>query len=141
MNLNYSQGLENLKVSAQDSNVIIRSCQTFNTTFAGARIRYYVEGQGKQIFNIGALPKGGEWSVSFNGVFIGENDGWSVSRDGTVIVTGANSNSNVTIAYYTFLGSYADSSNLPIYQGHSVAIVTAVAIGIAVVVALIIRKK
>lgn len=137
---NYSQQPLNLGVSAQDSNVIITSYRTFNTTFRGVLLRYRVEGQGKQTFYIGVL-KGGEWSVSFNGVFIGENDSWSVSRDGTVMVTGAASHSNVTIAYYTFLDSFEDNSNLPFYQQHSVAIITAVAVAIAVVLAVAIRKK
>lgn len=141
LRFNNSQQPKNLEVSAQDSNVTITSYQTFNFTFQGAFLVYIVEGQGKQTFNIGVIPKGGELSVSFNNVFMGENDGWSISWDGTVTITGATSHSNVTIVYYTLPDPFGDSSNLPIYQQHSVAIVTAVATAVAVVLAVTIRKK
>ncbi len=135
------QEKQNLTVSAQDSNVTITLFQKFNTTTGGARLRYVVSGQGKQIFNLGVLPKEGEWSVTFNGVFMAKNDVWGISPDGTVTVAGATSLTNVTITCYGVPPSLRDSSNQPFYQQRSVVIVTAIAVAITVILAVAIRIK
>jgi hypothetical protein len=145
LRLNNSQLLEKLtlRVSAQDSNVTIRSYQTSNTTSGWrVRLRYIVTGRGSQTFNFGLDPIGGEWDVIFNGVYKGENDGWRVSPDGTLVITAATA--NVTIAYYgspDSLGDNGNSSNQPVYQQHSVAIITAVAVAITVILTIAIRRK
>jgi hypothetical protein len=141
LRLNYSHPLENLKVSAQNSEITIRSYWRFNTTSGSALLRYRVEGQGKQTFNLGLDPERGEWSVVFDEVYMGEGDGWNVSSDGTLTVTGATS--SVTIWYYGFPESLIDggSSNQPLYEQHSVACATAVAVAITLTFAIAIRIR
>ena len=130
LSLNNSFGLQrlNLTVSAENSDVTILSYRTFNISLNGVSLRYNVSGQGKQAFNFGEIPKVGEWSVAFNGVFMGLNDGWTVSSDQTITVMAKTV--NVSIAYYTLPDVFGDAadSNTPLYQRHSVAIGTAVAV-------------
>jgi hypothetical protein len=104
-------------------------------------LRYRVEGQGKQSFNIGLDPERGEWSVVFDEVYMGEGDGWSTSPDGTLTITGATS--NVTVWYYGFPESIRDdgSSNQPLYEQHSVVGATAVAVAITLTFAIAIRIR
>src|SRR3990170_1034721 len=148
LRLNNSQTTEKLglKVSANDSKVTINSCQiNNNSTFGGARvraarIRYTVVGQGTQVFDLGLDPKGGAWGVIFNGIYMGENDGWSLSPDGTLTVTGATG--NVTLSYYGFPGSFGgggEGFSEPILKQHSVVIITTVAVATAVLLALVIK--
>jgi hypothetical protein len=133
------QEKQNLTVSAQDSNITITLFQKFNTTIGGARLRYVVSGQGKQIFNIGLLPKDGDWSVTFNGVYIAKNDGWEISSDGKVTVTGATSLTNITITCYSSPPSLRDSLKQPFIQQHSVAIATAIALTTTIILVIFIR--
>ncbi|MGD0202708.1 MAG: hypothetical protein ABSC20_02225 [Candidatus Bathyarchaeia archaeon] len=134
-----SQPLENFEISTQDSNVTIFSYRTFNNTaFQDVQLRYVVEGKGKQVLNLGlgSEEEGWEWSVAFNGIFIGEGNCWNILRDGTLIVTGATGNVSIINLDY---GNSAPSSNLPFYQQHSVAIIIAVAVAAAVIVAVVIK--
>lgn len=133
LSLNNSQPVETFRVSAKDSDITIVTCQTFNlvpsqTTTRGASLTYRVNGRGTQTFNFGLNLTGGEWSVTFNGDFFGKNEGWTVSPDQTITVTGAPSNSNVSIIRYRLPSSFgnADASEQPFYQQHSVALTTAV---------------
>lgn len=141
LHLNYSQPLEKLEVAAQDSNVTIVSYFTFNTTFRGALFSYRVEGQGKQTFNIGLPLAKGEWSVLLEGDFMGEGDGWHVSPDHTLTITGAKS--NATIWYFGFPVGFDvdDDSNNPFFLQHSVAVATIVALVATSSFAFIIRRK
>src|SRR3990170_2512365 len=144
LRFNNSQSAEklSLKVSAKNSEVRITLCQIYNSTFGGAgvrgaRLRYTVVGQGIQVFDLGLDPKGGDWGVVFNGIYMGENDGWSLSPDGTLTVTGATG--NVTLSYYGFPGSFGgggEGFNEPILKQHSVVIITTVAVATAVLLAL-----
>jgi hypothetical protein len=150
LRLNNSQrGAEelNLKVSAKDAKVTINSCQINNSTFGGAivkgaRLRYTVVGQGIQVFDLGLDPKGGDWNVIFNGVYMGKNDGWSLSPYGTLTVTGATA--NVTLSYYGFpvsSGGSGDGFNESILTQHSVVIITIVVVAIAVLLAIVIKTR
>ena len=142
LRLNGSQPLENLKVSAQSSKVTILLFRTSNTTYWSARLRYVAEGQGKQIINLGIDSENGEWNVIVNGVFLAEGEGWQISPDETLTVTGATG--NVTIVCYDFLGSMGRStSSLPFYEQHSVALATGGAVAALVVmsVAITVRNK
>ena len=141
LHLNYSRPLDNLKVSAQNSKITIISYWRFNITSSSAFLRYRVEGQGKQTFNINLDPERGEWSVVFDEVYMGEGDGWSSSPDGTLTITGATS--NVTIWYYGFPSSIIDdgSSNQPFYEQHSVICATAVAIAVTLTFAIVVRIR
>jgi hypothetical protein len=146
LRLNDSQPLENFKISSQNSNVTIFSYQTYNTSsFQIVLLRYLVEGQGKQILNLGFVSQGGlsasvEWSVIVgNNVFIAEGEGWSISHDGSMVVTGVTG--NVSIAHWDFGGNGLSSSNLPFYQQHSVAIVIAMVVAVTIIVAIVIKVK
>jgi hypothetical protein len=128
-----------LKVSAKDSKVAINSCQIYNSTFAGervkgARLRYTGVGRGVQVFNMDIDPKGGGWEVISNGSYMGKNDGWHLSSDGTLTVTGATA--NVTLIYYGFPESFRESGdgfNQPILKQHSIVIITTIAVAITII--------
>jgi hypothetical protein len=138
------QGKLNLTVSAQDSNLTItsyRASTASNTTMGNVRINYIVEGNGTQAFNFGTIPKGGYWNVIFHRVYIGQHEGWDVSPDGTVTVTGAASGMDVNIVYYTFPVSFVDASSQPIYVQHSVILVTGVGVFAVVALCLAIWRK
>jgi hypothetical protein len=144
-----SQNSENLdlKVSAKDSKVTIVSCQIYNGTFAGerargARLRYTVVGRGVQVFYLGIDPKGGDWGVNFNGIYMGKNDGWHLSPDGTLTVTGATA--NVTLIYYGFPDSFREGEanfNQSILKQHSIVIVTTIAAAIIIILAVATRTR
>jgi hypothetical protein len=142
LRLNNSRVPKNLKVSAQNSNITITSYQKSNNTFGSTQLRYVVTGQGKQTFKLDLNSEGGEWWVTFNSVFMANNDGWSVSPDTTITITGATS--NVSISYYNFpdsLGGSSNNSKLPFYQQHSVAIAAAVTVAITAILVVVIRRK
>jgi hypothetical protein len=139
LRLNNSGLTKNLIVSAQNSNVTILSYREFNVTAVGVMLRYDVVGYGRQTFNLGLNAKEGDWSVILNGKFVSINDGWFMSPDQTITVTGATS--NVIILYYNFSASIGGDRNSSFYQQHSVAIITAVAVATTVVLAVIIRIK
>jgi hypothetical protein len=146
LHLTGSQPLENFQISTQNSNVTISSYVTSNNTgFQTVRLRYAVEGPGKQILNLGLSPEEGgsdpgvNWNVIVNNnVFLAEGNGWSISHDGTMIVNGASG--NVSIVHYDFFGN-GMNSNLPFFQQHSVAVAIATALAIVVVIAVVIKVK
>jgi hypothetical protein len=148
--LNGSQPLKNLTISTQNSNVTIVSFRAANgTTFQSARLRYVVVGQGKQTLNLGlGAEEGGlnpnvQWSVIVNSnVFVAEGNGWTVSHDGTMVITGATG--NVSVIHYNFPGFYGNNgfgSDLPFYQQHSGVIVIAVTVAVTVIIAMVIRVR
>jgi len=142
LRLNNSQRPEKLilRVSAQDSNVRIRSYLITNTTtLGGIRLRYNVTGRGTQTFNFGFIPKGGEWDIVFNRMAKAQNDGWRISPDATLTITGATA--NVSITYYGLPADYVDIASQPVYQQRSIAIITALAVVITVTLAALIRKN
>ena len=141
LRLNNTGRLQNLTVSAQDSIVRITTYQRFNTSVTAARLRYTVVGLGKQTFNFGFVVKEESWSVVLNGRFMAENEGYQVSPDQTITVTGATANASISYYNLDALGGTADSSNLPFYQKHSVAIATGVAVTVAIVLTVIIRRR
>jgi hypothetical protein len=143
LRFNISQPLGNLKISTENSNVIIQSYRAFNFSFRSARLYYTVEGVGKQIlnfdFNSSQPSSVSEWSVNLDGrSFVGEGKGWKLLRDNTVVVTGAAK--NATVVHYTFIDSFNDS-NLPLYQRHSISITTGIAVALTVAIAIIIKLK
>ncbi|MGA3291443.1 MAG: hypothetical protein ABSD42_14540 [Candidatus Bathyarchaeia archaeon] len=147
LRLNGSLPIENLEFSAPNCNVTIFSYQEFNTTsFNILLLSYVVEGHGKQILNLGLgsqegeLSASAEWNVVFGTrVLTDEGDGWNLLPDGTLIVTGASENENVTILHYVFLDSF--NSNLPFYQQHSVAIIVAITVAATVAIAVVIKVR
>jgi hypothetical protein len=144
LHLDNSPPLEKLEVSAQNSNITIIAYSTFDTRFQGFRgalLSYKVEGQGKQTFNIGVPLTKGEWSVLLEDEFKGQGDGWSVSPDATLTITGAKT--NVTIWYFGFPESFNvdEDANKPFYTEHSAAIATAAALAITVTFAFAVKRK
>lgn len=143
LRFNISIPLGNLKISTENSNVIVQSYRAFNFSFRSARLLYTVEGVGKQTvnfdFNSSTPSSVSEWSVNLDGrSYIGEGKGWNLLRDNTVVVTGATK--NATVVRYNFVDSFNDS-NLPLYQRHSITITTGAAIALTVAIAIIIKVK
>ncbi len=140
LRLTGSQPLENFEISTQNSNVTILSyVATNNAAFPNVRLSYIAEGKGTQILNLGlgsgSAGEGYEWTVSFNGAVISEGDGWSISHDGTLVITGATG--NISVIRFDF-GNIAPS-NLPFYQQHSIAIITALGVIATVTIAVVIK--
>jgi hypothetical protein len=134
----------NLSVAAQDSALTITSYRAVgntNVSMGNVRLRYEVVGQGVQVFNFGSIPQKGIWSVVFDTVFRGQRDGWNVSPEGIVTVTGAASSSNVTIIYYTYPEWFASIYDLPFYQQHSLLIVTGGALAAVIVIGMVLWRK
>ena len=131
----------NLTITVQDSNVTILSYQRFNSTLWGSRLTYTVVGKGKQTFNFD-LGSRGEWSVTFNRVYANENDGWRLSPDQTITVTGATR--NATLTYYVYpddFGGNGGNPNQSLYRQHSVSITVGIVLAIGVLVALVIMRR
>ncbi len=142
LRLNGSQPLENFEISTQNSNVTILSyIASNNAAFSNIRLSYVTEGKGTQILNLGlgsgSQGEGYEWTVSFNGAVISEDDGWSISHDGTLVITGATG--NISVIRFDF-GNTAPS-NLPFYQQHSIAIITALGVVATVTIAVVIKVR
>jgi hypothetical protein len=138
LRVNNSGPLENLRVSAQDCNVTIMNYQNFNFGGRGATLRYRVVGHGTQTFNFELNRTGGQWSLVFNtGNFPAVGNGWTVSKDSTITVTGATD--NVTLFYQ--YSQAADTSNRPSYQQHSVIISTGIIVAASAVLVVVVGIK
>ena len=141
LRLNGSQPLNTLRVSAQDSSIIINSYQTFNTTLGVAMLRYVAQGQGQQTFNIGIAAnewRGGlhpEWSV----IVEREGEEWKIKPDGTLTVTGVVG--NVSITYFGFIGLIENETDLTFYEQHSVSIATIALVAVIASIGAIISLK
>jgi len=138
LNLQYSPSIGNLSVSARNCNVTIYYYQMLNPRNYFSTLRFHAEGKGIQMLNLhlkpetGGLQPSAEWSVSFgNGTFATVGHGWTISRDGTLTISGAHG--NVTVFHNGILSGSFLGSNLPFYEQHSVAI--AVAAGAVAVLA------
>ena len=153
MHLAGSQPLANFTFSTQNSNVTIYSYRATNgTSFQTIRLRYLVEGHGKQILNLGLGSQGEGWRSSLEWnvivtragatVFLAQGEGWTISHNGTIVIDGASG--NVSVVHYNFYGSFGNSlqnSNLPFYQQHSLAITITAAVAIIIVIAVVIKIK
>jgi hypothetical protein len=145
LRLEGSQPLDNLIISAQNCNITIVSYQIPNlNSFRNAIFRYTVNGNGKQVLNLGFGPEPGgsssgiEWSVIFNNnVFAAQGDQWNVSHDGTINVDRANG--TIRVIHWGFLSQIAQNSNLPFYEQHSVAIIVIVSVAATIMVAVVIN--
>jgi hypothetical protein len=133
----------NLTASAKNCDVEITSYRyvTSNTSLGNIRLRYTVAGQGTQTFNFDTVPKDGYWNVIIDGVYVGQKDGWTVSDNKTITVTGSASHSNVSIIYYIYPASFVNLSNQSFLEKNSVAIATALALTVTVIIAVIAKKK
>jgi hypothetical protein len=145
LSLNDSQLRGNLKFSAENSNVTIFTYQANNPDFRSSILTYSAQGQGKQTINFGlnrSQSSSTEWMVATPGaetfIFLAEGEEWTLLPDNTVVVTGLTG--NVTVVHFNFI-TPVDTSNLPFYQQHSVAIATASLVVITVAVALVVKVK
>jgi len=148
LHLNGSQTITKFMVSAQNSNITIFSYRANNnTSFQSIRLRYAAHGQGEQIFNFGVsseqdgLDPSLTWNVVVNGnVFLAKGDGWTISKDGTLVVNGATG--NVSVVHYRF-NSFGNTqnSNLPFDQQHSIGIWTIAVLAIIVGAAVAIKVR
>jgi len=134
--LNDGFNLETFSVSATDSNVTILAIQVFDDDL-GAFLTYTVVGVGEQTFNFGVDAIGGDWSVTFDDVFIAETSGWHLLPDNTLSITGATS--NVTLLYFVFPDFAGDDSDKSFFDQHLVSISITVIVLIVLVMAITVR--
>ena len=146
LSINGSMPLQNLLVSAQNSNVTIFSYFSSNNTITTLRLRYEVEGNGKQIFNFGQqgpVQNVVDWTivktVNHQNIFLTPGTDFTFSPDGTIVVNGATG--NFSIAHYNFYYNNLFNSNLPFYERHSVAITTSAAVAIVIVLTVVIMVR
>ena len=145
LRFNISRPLGNLKVSAENSNMIIYSYQANNFSSRSVSLRCNVKGVGTQTVNFGlnvSKPtSSSEWSVTIRPagttVWLAENEGWKLLPDNTVFVTGITG--NLSIAHYNF-GVNIDE-NLPFYQAHSISIITGIVLSSTFAVVVVIKVK
>ncbi len=142
LQLNGSNPITYLTISAENSNITVYSYHNSTNVFPSSRISYNAQGLGTQILNLGVGSGGGikvNWVVYSNATFI--SNGWSVSHNGTVTISGLTG--NVSVIYFGFTN--LTNSNLPFYEQHSVAIAVAISfavvVGVAVAVNVWIEKR
>ena len=142
LTLNNSQPLGTLKISSENSNVTVYSFRAQNLSGRSAILRYIAVGQGKQTVNLGlniSQPtSSGEWGVTLsNSDFLAEGKEWKLLPDNTVVIIGVAG--NVSITHYNYY--IPNTSNLPFYEQHSIAITIAALIAVTIALAAAIRAK
>ena len=141
-NINNTQPLGNLTVSATNSNMTILLFRSYIFLGRSATLRYNVQSGGSQTINLGLNTSQpthpDEWSVNVAGKgFISEGNGWNLLPNDTVVVSGLAG--NISVSHFGYV--IPDTSNLPFYEQHSVIITTAVLFAAVVAVSLVIRVK
>jgi hypothetical protein len=140
LGLNASQGVGALKVSAQNSNIIIWNYISINYTLPVDLLSYYAEGEGNQTFNLGlnfSRSAAEEWSIIVSdSVFLPLGQGWSLLPDDSVLVWGKTG--NVTVAHFGFNDEYR---NLSFFLQHYVGLLTAGLLIAVIAVAAVIRFR
>ena len=103
-------------------------------------LRFLVEGNGEQTLSFGVGSGKGEleWALSYNGTDVGrgQGEGWNVFHNGTVVLTDLTGSLSITRYDY-----FVVNADLPFYEQHSIAIITAIIIAITVVIAIVIKVK
>lgn len=144
LQLNGSQTLSFLQVSAENSNVTIQYYRKSNFTMLGERFRYTAVGVGVQTIKIGSGVQSGqfgslEWNVGVpSDSFAAQGKIWKVTSDGAIEVIGQTG--NISIAHYVYMTPLQDP-NAPFYQTHSVAIGVLILVAATVSVAVFIKVK
>lgn len=145
LSVNGTTPLQNFFVSAQDSNITIFSYFSSNFTITTLRLRYAVEGSGKQSFNFGQQGQvnGVDWTivktVDRKNTFLTPGTDYKFSPNGEIVVNGATG--NYSIIHYNFSNNRLLNSNLPFYEQQSVAIATSAAVAIVIVLAVVVAVR
>lgn len=141
INSQYQEKL-NLTVSAKNCQVTINYYTIYNRTFAGepvkrAALRYTVKGLGTQIFDLGLDPKKGQLDARLDGEWVGKNNGWTHSSDGTFTITGATE--IVTLLYYGYPPSIGDTTDF--FSNHSVILASTFSVSFIIILAVYVNKR
>jgi FlaG/FlaF family flagellin (archaellin) len=144
LNINGSSPLKIFLVSAQNSNVTVFSFFSSNSTATLLRLRYAVQGNGKQTFNFGqGHINAVDWTivktVNRTNIFLTPGKDYTMSSNGTIVVNGATG--NFSIVHYNFINDNLFNSNLPFYERHSVAIATSAVVAVVIVLAVVIAVR
>ena len=145
LSVNGTTLLQNFFVSAQDSKINIFSYFSSNFTITTLRLRYAVEGNGKQSFNFGQQGhfNGVDWTivktVDRKNTFLTPGTDYKFSTDGEIVVNGATG--NYSIIHYNFSNNRLLNSNLPFYQQQSVGFITSAVVAIVIVLAVVIAMR
>jgi hypothetical protein len=143
--INASSVFNTFTISAQNTNIIIRSYRLTNVTYLSARLACNVTGQGTFTVNFGLNLQVIEASVrtdwivgASNGLFLGVGDHWAVQPDGTVAVDEITG--NVSISYSAIRDYMANNfGNQTILGAHSALILSAVVLMAVFSITLVIR--
>ena len=125
--LNISQSLKSLKISARDSDITVWAVATLNfSEVPMTMLGYSIEGQGEQTVKLGLNltrpTDAAEWSiVDADEVFISAGKGWSLMPDDTLLIDYPTH--NITIIHFNFIETV--DSNTSFFLQHSVIILTA----------------
>jgi len=140
LGLNATQGLGELRISAQNSNVTVWTYISVNYSFPVDLLSYYAEGIGNQTVNLGLNSSrfsSDEWSVIVSdSVFLPVGQGWTLQPDNSVLVWGERG--NITVAHFSFNSEYR---NLSFFLQHYVGIFIVLLLSAVVLVALAIRVR
>jgi hypothetical protein len=140
LGLNATQGLGELRVSAQNSNVTVWTYISVNYSFPVDLLSYYAEGIGNQTVNLGlnsSRSSSDEWSVIVSdSVFLPVGQGWTLQPDNSVLVWGETG--NITVAHFSFNPEYR---NLSFFLQHYVGIFIVLLLSAVIIVALAIRVR
>ena len=140
LGLNATQGLGELRISAQDSNVTVWARISINYSFPVDLLSYYAEGAGNQTLNLGlntSRSSSDEWSVIVSdSVFLPMGEDWSLLSDNSVFVWGRTG--NVTVAHFGFNYEYR---SLSFFLQHYVALFTALLLVAVIFMSIVIRIK
>ena len=131
----------NLKISTSDCNLTIYPFRIAYYQYGEAILkwvimRYTVSNEGTQIINIGFDPNNGQLDVIIDSEFIGRNQGWTRSIDGTLTIT--NAADSVTIWY---IGYPEPDENKTLLDQHSVLIGSTFFISSIILLSVFITKR
>jgi hypothetical protein len=132
----------NLIVSAKNCQVTINYYLIYDRTFneepvKRAVLRYTINGLGTQIFDLGLDPKKGQLDARLDGEWVGKNNGWTHSSDGTFTITGATE--NATLLYYGYPPSIGDTTD--VFANHSVIVASTFSVSFIIILAAYLNKR
>jgi len=140
LGLNATQGLGELRISAQNSNVTVWVRISVNYSFPVDLLSYYAEGAGNQTVNLGLNTSRSsiyEWTVIVSdNIFLPMGEDWSLLPDNSVFVWGRTG--NVTVAHFGFNYEYR---SLSFFLQHYVALFTALLLVAVIFMSIVIRIK